>query len=403
MSTACTHTTDARAFESLACHLSTRLTNAPAGEVNDFLDPILAQIVAFFGIDRSSVAQFSADGRDFIVTHCCAPGCPARPTGQPGDVLALVYRPDPPRPAPAVQPIAGRRPRGSRGGAGVRPGAGLRSHLALPLAVGGTVLGGIGIATFGRVYEWTDVRVSRLRLIADVLANALGRQAAHRRELDLNERLAVREWQTPEATEATTGRVYLIGSAPEALWASGRKVRRFGSPTELLTATLEGPGCVVIDLDTTGLTGLDVHVELDARPLAPPVVLLTGLADPEVVVRAMKAGVVDVLTRPFGTMALQEAVARGVERHARVIREERETGELRRRYHALSPREREVMALVVAGHPNKVAGARLGICEKTVKAHRGAVMRKMVAGSLAALVRMADRLRTAAPCSREPG
>lgn len=396
MSTTRRQTPDGRTFEALACDLSPRFTDAPAGQVEGLIDPALAELVTFFGVDRCSLGQFSVDGRDLIVTHChTVAGVPSVPrvnlatfwpwyTAQirRGRTLRFARLPeDAPEEAVVEREHARRQ--------------GLRSHLALPLAVGGVVLGGIGFATFGRVLEWTDEQIGRLRLVADVLANALGRLAAHRREVDLCERLAVLTRPAWEEETGAAGWVHVLGAAPEALGTSGRPVRQFASPAELLGATLTGPGCVVIDLDATGPAGVDAQADLAARELAPPVVLLTGRADPALVVRAMRAGVVDVLTRPFEDMALQEAVARGVERHARAIEQEREAGELRRRYDALSPREREVMALVVAGHPNKVAGVRLGICEKTVKAHRGAVMRKMGVASLADLVRMADRLRPA--------
>src|SRR5262245_701996 len=182
-----------------------------------------------------------------------------------------------------------------------------------------------------------------------------------------------------EASDAD-GRVYLLGVNGGPLHA-GRRVRRFNTAEELLGAPLDGPGCVVIDLEGRGADGLEVQAALATRELPPPVVFLTGGADAFLSIQAMKAGAIDVLPRPFDEALLREAVARGVRQHSRALRDGRDLIELRRRHDGLTPREREVMELVTAGLANKVVGTRLGICEKTVKAHRGAVMRKMQADS----------------------
>ena len=168
------------------------------------------------------------------------------------------------------------------------------------------------------------------------------------------------------------------------LGSIGLSVETFASAQEFSSRPRpDAPACVVLDVRLPGLSGLDLQREL-ARTGAPiPIVFLTGHGDVPMSVQAMKAGAVEFLTKPF-----QEAIERDrVDRHRRA-----ERGELRRHYDALTPREREVMALVVSGLLNKQIGAELGTSEITVKVHRAQVMKKMHADSLAELVKISERL-----------
>jgi FixJ family two-component response regulator len=157
------------------------------------------------------------------------------------------------------------------------------------------------------------------------------------------------------------------------------------------------PCCLVLDVTLPGLNGLELQQQLTERT-AMPIIFITGYGDVPMTVRAMKAGAIEFLTKPFNDDVLLEAIRGAIERSRAAIRQESEMQALRGRYSALTPREREVMALVVSGLLNKQVGGELGISEITVKAHRGQVMRKMQAESLPDLVTMAARLglRTAA-------
>jgi DNA-binding CsgD family transcriptional regulator len=258
-------------FEALLARLSATFTHLPPEQVDGQIENALAQVVDFLDIERSSLAQFSADGNQLIVTHSYTiVGFPPMPRVD----LAAMW------PWYTAQVRAGRVLRMARVPEGVPPEAvaeqeayrrgGLPlSHLMVPFHVGGAVLGGIGFASFRREVDWGDGLAARLQLMGEVFANALARQVAQEKESQLREQLA--------RQEAALGR--------------------------------------------------EAAVE-----------------------------------------------------------------EVRRREATLSPREREVFALVASGLPNKRSAARLGVCEKTIKAHRGQVMRKMQAESLAELVRMAARL-----------
>jgi FixJ family two-component response regulator len=151
------------------------------------------------------------------------------------------------------------------------------------------------------------------------------------------------------------------------------------------------PCCLVLDVSLPGLNGLDLQQRLTERPEM-PIIFITGYGDVPMSVRAMKAGATEFLTKPINDEALLDAIRQAIERSRDALKEESEMHVLRTRYASLTPREREVMALVVSGLLNKQVGGELGISEITVKAHRGQLMRKMEAGSLADLVTIAARL-----------
>jgi len=153
------------------------------------------------------------------------------------------------------------------------------------------------------------------------------------------------------------------------------------------------PSCLVLDVSLPDLNGLELQQRIAGDRVDMPIIFITGYGDVPMTVRAMKAGAVEFLTKPFSDDALLDAIADALEHSRAALGQEAEVREVRNRYESLSPREREVMALVVSGLLNKQIGGELHISEITVKAHRGQVMRKMKAGSLADLVRMAARLR----------
>jgi FixJ family two-component response regulator len=157
------------------------------------------------------------------------------------------------------------------------------------------------------------------------------------------------------------------------------------------------PSCLVLDVNLPGLNGLDLQKQVAADRAGMPIIFITGYGDVPTTVRAMKAGAVEFLTKPFSDEVLLDAIQNALERSRNVLDVEAALRELRNRYDLLSRREREVMALVVRGLLNKQVGFELGISEITVKAHRGRVMEKMAARSLADLVTMGAKLRAALP------
>jgi FixJ family two-component response regulator len=155
------------------------------------------------------------------------------------------------------------------------------------------------------------------------------------------------------------------------------------------------PSCLVLDLSLPGLDGLELQKRIAAERTDVPIIFITGRGDVPKTVQAMKAGAVEFLTKPFNDEVLLTAVRQALERSRVALSRDREMEELRDRYASLTPRERQVMALVVSGLLNKQVGGEIGISEITVKAHRGRVMQKMKANSLADLVKMAARLHPA--------
>ena len=178
----------------------------------------------------------------------------------------------------------------------------------------------------------------------------------------------------------------------------GLRVETFGSAREFLAGPRpDAPGCLVLDVRLPGLSGLDLQRELAAAQVDLPIIFITGYGDIPMTVRAMKAGAVEFLTKPFRDQDLLDAMQHALERD-RVARAQRmEMAELRGRFDALTPRERDVFGLVVTGLPNKQVAAALGTSAITIKRHRAQVMHKMRVTSLAELVRIADHLGLPSP------
>jgi FixJ family two-component response regulator len=198
-----------------------------------------------------------------------------------------------------------------------------------------------------------------------------------------------------------TGVVFVIDDDPsmraalgDLISSVGLQARLFASPQEFLhNKPPDIPGCLVLDVRLPGMSGLTFQNELAKAGIALPVIFITGHGDIPMSVRAMKAGAVEFLTKPFHEQALLDAIHTAIERDKERRRGALMSVELQERHLTLTERERQIMALVVTGRANKQIAAELNLSEMTVKVHRGQVMRKMKAASLPELVRMADRLR----------
>jgi FixJ family two-component response regulator len=180
----------------------------------------------------------------------------------------------------------------------------------------------------------------------------------------------------------------------------GLRAETFASAQDFLRSTRpDVPSCLVLDVRLPGLSGLDLQKRMAEVELAIPIVFISGHGDIPMSVRAMKAGAVEFLTKPFREQELLDAIQQALERDRNAREQRAEVADLRSRYRRLTPRERQVMALVVTGLLNKQVAGELGTSEASVKVHRQHVMEKMRAGSLAALVRMADRVGVDSPKS----
>jgi len=176
--------------------------------------------------------------------------------------------------------------------------------------------------------------------------------------------------------------------------SEGLRVELFGSAPEFLQGRRpDAPSCLVLDIKLPGITGLDFQHQLSEAGIRIPIIFITGHGDIPMTVRAMKAGAVEFLTKPFLGENLLDAIQVALERDRTRRQQESKIAVLRERFDSLTPREQEILPLVVSGRPNKQIAADLGTSEITIKVHRGSIMRKMQAEYLADLVRMAGRLR----------
>lgn len=169
----------------------------------------------------------------------------------------------------------------------------------------------------------------------------------------------------------------------------GLRVQTFATAQEFLDAyNSDMPGCLVLDVRMPGISGLDLQSELSSRHITIPIIIITGHAEVPVAVRALKAGAMDFIEKPFSDQLLLDRVRRAIEADAEARRAQGEQAAVSARLALLTPREREVMELVIAGKANKVIAAELGLSPKTVEVHRAHVMKKMQVDSLADLVRL---------------
>ena len=199
--------------------------------------------------------------------------------------------------------------------------------------------------------------------------------------------------------------VFVVDDEPSVCASVKRLVRSVGIEVQTYSSAQEFlrgkrpdvPGCLVLDVRLPDLSGLDLQQELAKANITLPIIFVTGHGDIPMSVRAMKAGAVEFLTKPFREQDLLEAIQHGIQQH-RTLREQRaEIFDLQCRYESLTLREREVFPLVAGGWLNKQVASQLGASEKTIKVHRGQVMHKMKAESLADLIRMAEKLKITSP------
>jgi FixJ family two-component response regulator len=197
----------------------------------------------------------------------------------------------------------------------------------------------------------------------------------------------------------------IVDDDPSVREALGRLFRSVDLEPKLFTSVAElmrhkfpdAPCCLVLDIRLPGVSGLDFQTQLVEANIHVPIIMMTGHGDIPMSVRAMKGGAVDFLTKPFRDQDMLDAVAQAIERDRKRRDSDKALAELRERFESLTPREREIMALVTAGLMNKQVAGELGLSEITVKIHRGHIMRKMGVRSLADLVRAAEALELHRP------
>jgi FixJ family two-component response regulator len=191
------------------------------------------------------------------------------------------------------------------------------------------------------------------------------------------------------------------GAVEDLLRSVGLGVESFSSTQEFLQGKRpDAPGCIVLDVRLPGASGLEFQRTLMKSSILLPVIFISGHGDISMSVQAIKAGAIDFLTKPLHEQKLLDAIQTGIERDRARRAEEKNAGQLQERFGSLTPREREVLAFVITGRPNKQIAAELKLSEMTVKIHRSQMMRKMRARSLVELVRMADTLKVSAKNSQ---
>jgi FixJ family two-component response regulator len=201
--------------------------------------------------------------------------------------------------------------------------------------------------------------------------------------------------------------VFVVDDEPDVCLSLKRLVKSVGLEAQTFTSAKEflrakrpdGPGCLVLDVRLPDLSGLDLQQELLNAKVDLPIIFMTGHGDIPMSVRAMKAGAVEFLTKPFRDQDLIDAIQHAIKKHRRARQERVKFNEFQVLYESLTPREREVFPLVTTGLLNKQIAAQLGTSEKTIKVHRGQVMHKMKAESLAELIYRAEKLGLSSPKS----